>query len=210
MLKLSREDKKAIGLLLTPSWLSGLIAVLAGLIVCVGTIAIFHYNDTTMQKQLIGWQQSKPEKALTTPDQVLEENDKPTLKGSWPLIVVWSLTGLVVYLIAVYIVHSIETTKRFADSMDYVNSHPETVLVATAERATLRIVSFIFLLATAYLVWHKVIPYGIMAGRVAALDLISLGGILSALLSFAVVALSFHVLAVLLRLSLGRPRTFSY
>lgn len=210
MLKLSREDKHAIGLLLTPSWLSGLLAVVVGLIICVGTIAVFHYNDTTMQKQLIAWQQSKPEKPLTTPEQVLEENDKPTLKGSWPLIVVWSITGLVVYLIAVYVVHSIESTKQFADSINYVNSRPESVLVATAEKLTLRFVSFLFLIATGYLVWHNVIPYGIMAGRVAALDLLSVGGILAAILSFSVVALSLHVLTVFARLTLGRPRVFSY
>lgn len=210
MLKLSQEDKKAIGLLLTPSWLSGLVAIVAGLFICVGTILVFHYNDTTMQKQLIAWQQAQPEKPLTTPDQILEADDRPTLSGSWPLIIFWSLTGLVVYLIAAYIVHSIETTKRFADSVHYVNSRPETVLVATAERLALRLVSFVLLIGAAYLVWNKVVPYAIMAGRVAALELLSVGGILAAVLSFSVVVIGFHIMTILLRLSLARPRVFSY
>lgn len=209
MHKLSREDRQAISLLLTPSWMSGLIAVLVGLIVCVGVITIFNYNNTDVQKQLITWQQSKPDRKLTTPDQVVEADDTPTLQGSWPLIVLWSVIGLLVYGIAVFIVHSLQSAKQITDSLGYVNAKPETVLISTAEHILIRLLALGVLIGGAYLFWYKVIPYAINAARVAALDSLSFSGAMAALLSFVSIALSLHVLTIFLRLSLARTRVFS-
>src|ERR1700751_5790038 len=85
------SQKRPLTLLLTPSWLSGLLAVTAGLVVSVGVIIVFSLNNSSVQQQLIAWQSTKAGPALTTPDHTLPENDHPTLRGSWPLILVWSL-----------------------------------------------------------------------------------------------------------------------
>lgn len=209
MYKISDEDKQLIGQILSPSWLSGLIAVVAGLTICIGVGVVFHYNDTAVQKQIIAWQQSKPQRALTTPEQTLQENDKPTLKGSWPLILLWSVIGLLVYSIAAYIVHSIQSAKQLRDTLDYTNVNKETVIKSTVEHLLIRFMALILFVAGCSLFVNRVIPYSITAARVTAIDLFSISGILAAVLSFASVAVSLHILTILLRLTVARPRVFS-
>lgn len=209
MHKLSSQDRELIGKILTPSWLSGLIAVVAGLTICIGVVAVFHYNDTSVQKQIIAWQQSRPQRQLTTPDQTLAENDKPTLSGSWPLIVIWSLIGLGVYSIAAYIVHSIQSAKQLRDSLDYANVQRETVIRDTIEHLVIRFIALILFVLSCSLFVNRVIPYSITAARVTAIDILSVSGLLAAILSFASVAISLHLLTILLRLTLARTRVFT-
>lgn len=208
MHKLSREDRTLINQILTPSWLSGLIAVIAGLAICIGVGVAFHYNNTSVQQQIISWQQSKPQRALTTPDQELEENDQPTLAGSWPLILLWSAVGLVVYAIAAYIVHSIQSAKQLKDSLGYTHTDRTTVIKSTIEHFLIRFIALLLFVGGCSLFVNRVIPYSITAARSAAVDLFSASGTVSFILSFASVTISLHILTVLLRLALARPRVF--
>ena len=205
-LRLSSQDRHEIGLLLTPSWLSGLIAVVIGLTIGVGVIITFEAHNSLLQQQLLSWQQ--PQAALTTPSQTLTQNDRPTLSGSWPLLVLWSLAGLVVYIIAASIVHSLAQAEELRESLDYVNAKPRSALASTAEHILLRIIAVILLVVFLIAFWHQIIPYSITAAHASASDLWSLDGGLYALLAVALIAISIHIQAILLRLSLGRARVF--
>lgn len=206
---LSKEDRRLIGLLLTPSWLSGLLAVVIGLIISVGGIATFEAHNSQLQQQLLVWQQSKPQPVLTTAGQTVPENDHPSLKSSWPLFLVWSVAGLVVYAAAVAIVHSFTKAEEFRESLEYVHARPRAALATTAEHLLLRLLATIVLAVFTIAFWHQVVPYSIAAAHASAADLLSLDGGLYALLSFALIAICWHVETVLLRLSLGRARVFS-
>lgn len=209
MFKLSDQDRRLIGILLTPSWLSGLLVIVAGLVVCVGVIAAFEAHNSPIQQQLVAWQQNKPQPALTTPEQVLPENDKPSLRGSWPLLVVWSLIGLVVYAIATTIVGSIARAEQLRESLDDVHARPRDLLESTAEHILLRVVALIILLVLVQIFVKQLLPYSITAAHASAADVLSPSGALYALLSFAMVTISLHVQVIFLRLTVGRVRLFS-
>ena len=209
MSSLSEEDRRLVGSLLTPSWLSGLLAVVAGLIISVGAIGAFEAHNSQLQQQLLAWQQSKPQAALTTPDQTLPQNDHPSLKSSWPLLLIWSLAGLAVYVVAAAIVHSFTRAEEFRESLEYVHARPRAALETTAEHLLLRLLAAIMLVGFTIAFWHQIVPYSITAAHASAADLLSLYGGLYALLSFALVVICWHVETVLLRLALGRARVFS-
>jgi hypothetical protein len=207
----SAQDRQHLLALLTPSWLSGLLAVAAGLFLTVGVLLAFSLNNSSIQQQLIAWQANKPQptQTLTTPNQTLIENDHPTIKGSWPLIVVWSLIGLITYTIAASVMHTIGQAEELRESLDYVNAQPRSLLIVTAEHAAMRLMAAIILIGMVTLFIKESIPYGITAAHASAADVASLSGALDALLAFAVIALSIHLQAIFVRLALGRLRVFS-
>jgi hypothetical protein len=209
VLKLSDEDQHAIKLLLTPSWLSGLVAIVAGLVVSFGVIIVFSLNNSALQQQLLAWEQTQPRSAMTSPYQNLPENDHPTLKGSWPLLLVWGGVGMLVYAAVAIVLHDLGRAEELRESLNYVNARPQTALATTAEHLLLRLIAFVVLVVVAIFCLRQVIPYCITAADASAADFFSLDGGLYALLSFGPIAVSLHVLTILARLSLGRSRVFS-
>jgi hypothetical protein len=183
----------------------------AGLVVTVGVITAFTVQNSSVQQQLIAWQQNRPTttQELTQPGQLLEEDNKPTLAGSWPLIIVWSLIGLVTYSVAASIAHSIATAANLKKSLDYVHAKRHSILEITAERIALRLVAGIILGLLLSLFISRIIPYSISASHASAGDFFSSTGWLYALLSFAVITFSVHVQTIFLRLALGKLRLFS-
>src|SRR5437868_2619258 len=96
----NQPNQQLIGKLLAPSLFSAAVAIFAGLVVTIGVIAAFETHDSSVQQQLVAWQPEVTQQTtLTTPGQSLPENDHPTLKGSWPLIILWSFVGLAVYAV---------------------------------------------------------------------------------------------------------------
>lgn len=208
MLKLSQHDRTHIAEILKPSWLSGLVAIGVGLAITVGVIVAFSLHSSNVQLQLEAWQHTQPQRTLTTPDQELEENDRPTLQGSWPLIVVWSLIGLVTYTIAIGIIHTLTRAADLKKSLSYVNAKPLSLLAQTAEHFLLRGLAAGIFVGLLVLFFKRIIPYGITAAHASAADVISIDGLLDASLAFTMIALSLHIQTVFLRLSFGKSRLF--
>lgn len=208
MFRLSDEDSRQISLLFKPSWLSGLVAVVIGLTISIGVIVAFEAHNSVLQQQLLAWQQTQAQPALTTPSQTLVQNDHPTLRGSWSLLLLWSLAGVVVYAIAASVIHSLASAEELRESLDYVNARPRAMLASTAEHVLLRTIAAIVLVVFGVTFWRQIIPYSITASHASAADVLSLDGVLYALLSFMLVAISVHVQTMLLRLTLGRARVF--
>jgi len=209
MLKLSSEDRRLLGLLLTPSWLSGLVAVVIGLTISVGVIVAFDAHNSQLQQQLMAWQDTQPQPGLATPGQSLPENNRPTLQGSWTLLLLWSLVGLLVYSLVATIIRSFVRAEELRESLDYVNAQRQTILVSTAKHLLLRVIASILLLILAAAFWRQIVPYSIAAAHASDTDLVSLDGSLYALLSFSLIVVSLHVQTILLRMALGRTRVFS-
>jgi hypothetical protein len=209
MIRISSEDRRLLGLLLTPSWLSGLVAVVLSLVISVGVIGAFEAHNSLLQQHLLSFQQSKPQRALTKPSDTLPQNDHPSLKTTWPLLLIWSLVGLLVYIMAASIIHSAGQAEDLRESLDYVNARPRAVLASTAEHIALRVVAGGLLISFTWAIWHQVIPYSITAAHASAADVLSVDGGLYALVSFALIAVSLHIDTILLRLTLGRARVFS-
>lgn len=209
MIKLSAADKKHLSALLTPSGLSGVIAISIGLVVTVGVIIAFSFEQSSIQQQLIAWQEKQPQRTLTTPDQTLPENDRPSLSGSWPLLIVWGVIGLMTYMAAASIARSISNMYQLRKSLDYVHAQPQSLLQATAEHIILRLVAAGILAGLVYFFVKQILPYSISASHAAAADLLSTTGLLYGLLSFAVVVVSIHIQTIFFRLALGKVRVLS-
>lgn len=205
----AKTDRSHLGLLLAPSWLSGLVAVLAGIFITTGVVVAFSLHTSGIQQQLEAWQLNKPQRALTTPDQVLPENDRPGLSETWPLVVIWAGVGLLVYAVAATIIRSLNDAEELRESLEYVNAKPQERLKEALEHLAVRLTAFGLLIALAVAIVKVVLPYSIMAGHAAAGDLLSLTGILSIFLSAAVITVSLHLATILLRLAAGRVRVFS-
>jgi len=206
MFKLNDRDWKLISQLLTPSWISGLVAIVVGMVISVGVLVTFELNNSALQQQLVAWQSTKPAPALTQPGQSVPENDKPTLKGSWPLLLFWSGAGLIVYFIAMGVIHNLTRAEELRESLGYVNARPERTVAETAEHLVLRLVAFVFLVILMVIFVKRIIPYSITIVHASASDLFSGYGVGYLLLAFALIVVSMHIQVIFLRLSAGRTR----
>lgn len=210
MLNLDKQDKKLFNLLLTPSWLSGTFAVVAGLVLSIGVILAFTFSSSAFQNQLEIWQQqNEPKRELTQPGTLVKADETPKLKDSWPLLVVWAGVGLLVYIITAAVVHGLSSAGALRQSMGYVHAKPLEDLKITVGHIILRIVAFITLIIMVRIFINDVVPYSITASHASASDLLSVTGFLYAFLAFALVVVSLHFQTIFLRLSLGRARIFS-
>jgi len=208
MIDINKKLDKSLVKLITPSWLSGLLVILAGLVVTIGVITIFFLQNTTLQQQILGWQ-SQSYQEITASSQNHGDNDKPTLLNSWPLLVVWGIVGLLVYYVAAFIIGSASKAEKLRESLKYVNANPRESIEAAGELVAMRVLAAIILVILSVRFFDKVLPYAITAARASAIDIISLSGVFYALLSFSAVVVSLHIQVILLRLSLGKIRVFS-
>lgn len=203
---IDQQDKKFLSLLLTPSWASGLIAVIVGLVLSLGVIGAYSLNNSAVQRQLNVWQQEQPQKELTKPGEIVTADPTPQLKDSWPLLIVWAGVGLIVYVIAAAMVHALSDAEALRESMGYVHADPAKTLEITIGHIILRLLAFAGLVAVVIAFYREVIPYCITAAHAAAGDLLSLEGLLYGILAFAVAALGVQIITIFLRMSLGRAR----
>ncbi len=206
----TQQHADALKILLSPSWLSGFISIIVGLFIASGVILTFSTHTSQFQQQLQSWQHAeKPMHPLDTPGQsVVINSNRPTFKGSWSLIVFWSLIGLVVYAIASSIAKSIAEAEAFRESLDYINAQKDSMLKVAAERIVERLVVLGVWALFSYMFIKLVIPYSITAAHASAAEVLSPQGIVFAFLSFIAIALSLHLHAIFLRLYVGKVRVF--
>ncbi|HWB39348.1 MAG TPA: hypothetical protein VG604_03870 [Candidatus Saccharimonadales bacterium] len=202
-----QDDKLHFKALLTPSFLSGTVAVMVGLLVTVGVILSFEFHNSVIQQQLESWE-AKNQPTLTTPDQTLAENDHPGLKGTWPLLIIWCGIGLAVYAVTMAVVHFLTGAKQLTEEMTYVHVDRGRQLKDTAEHLVVRLVSLGVLAALTIILFKHVLPYSITDANASADDFLSFYGVVYAFLSWSSVTFTIYLQTVFLRLSLGKARVF--
>jgi len=209
MLKLTKEDQHFLRAVVSLSWLSSLVIVLAGLVVTGGAIAVFSFNHSAFRHELLNWEQSHASKTLSITGRSTKIVN-PTLSNSWSVILIWAAVGFIIYLAAAAIVRTIIKVIEFQRQLDYIHANPYSMLKTVIEHLIMRLVAA-FLLATLAVVFvYHTLPYVISASDNAASDLWSPHGLHYAALSFALVAVCTYAASVLLRLTLGRERVFSH
>jgi hypothetical protein len=201
------EDRRVLGELLSPSWLSGLVVVLAGLCITVGTILTFSFDTSAIQQQLLSWQQHQPSHTLTTPDQTVSD-PTPSLQNTWPLLLVWSAVGLLVYVLAINVIQALSKAEKLRMTMDYVNAKPKAMIHSAIEHLILRLLAGLSAVVLLWLFLHYTVPYSITAAHASAVEPASLAGFVYAMLSFSIVVLNLHLVVIFARLAAGRARVF--
>jgi hypothetical protein len=205
------KKEKSVDKLLEPSWLSGLIAVLCGLIVTVGIIVAFSYNNSDVQQQIIGWQSTSiPALSLTLPGEAPPGTTVNSLQNTWPLLGFWMIVGLIVYFVVEAAVRGLNQVAEFRRELGYVNADKDFLVREAIEIVAIRLLAAAFWLFFIELFFKRIIPYSILAGHASAAAPGSAVSFLYALLSFTMIALSLHLQTIFLRLVAGRSRLFSF
>jgi len=204
---ISAEDQHFLRAVLAPSWLSGLVIVLAGLIVTGGAIITFSLNHSAFKQDLIGWEQGHSNSLSITGQST--QAVSPTLANSWPLIIVWAGVGLITYTVAVAIVRFVLETIEFRRQLDYVHADRTSMLEVTVEHLVTRIVASLLLIMTVLLFVYHLFPDAISAGRTSAADKFTASGLKYAAFAFIMTAICIYFATVFLRLALGKARVFS-
>jgi hypothetical protein len=206
MTKITTEDIKYMRAVLAPSWLSGLVVVLSGLIVTAGAIITFSLNNSAFKQDLIGWEQSHANTGLSVTGQSLQPVN-PTLANSWPLILVWAVVGLVTYIIAAAIIRFILETIQLRQQLDYVHANPRLMVEYIIEHLVMRLIAALLLVTLVMLFVYHTLPYVISASRISV-NSWSLNAAPYVAISFILTALCAYAGSILLRLTLGKKRVF--
>jgi hypothetical protein len=202
------DENAEVDRLMTPSWLSGLIAVVCGLIVTGGVILAFSFNTSQVQQQLMSWENTSSP-ALTVPGGTPSGSNVNSLQNTWPLIAFWAVIGMVVYFIVEAGVRTLHDAAVFKNELDYVNVRRDELLKNSVRALLFRIFSMVVWLIFIEIFFKRIIPYSITAANASSSDLKSLDAALYALLSFSIIVVSMHVHTIFLRLAVRRPRVFS-
>jgi hypothetical protein len=201
--------RKLIAVLL-PSWLSGLVAVACGLLMTIYVIASFNLPGAGIKQELLNLTHtSNTSPVLTLPGQTPPGSNHNTLQNTWPLIAFWAIIGLIIYFVADLLFNLMRDVFALKNELTYVHSKRDVIIRYTAELLIFRAVIVLFWLAFLDLFFKRLIPYSILASRASASDVTSGAGLITALLSSAVIAFSLHVNTVFLRLALRRTRVLS-
>jgi hypothetical protein len=201
-------ENKLFDKLLTPSWLSGLLATVAGLVVVVGVCLAFSSTGGALQQQLIDWQNVRQQSTLTVPGQTVEA-PKNSLQTSWPLLAFWAVIGLIVYFIVEEVITIAKSTSELKEELNYVHARRQDLIRATVQRLLVRIMALVLWLIFIDIFFKRIIPYSITAAQAGNADLTSWAGLYYEALAFVMVAFSFHVHTIFLRIVARKPRVFA-
>lgn len=197
-------DKRLIAVMLTPSWLSAGIAVIAGIVVSIGTLLSSHYRSSSFRVDLINFD--------ITHTSAYSYFDSTTSSGfisNLPLFMFWILVGLVVYMLAISIIKAIRTQIELNEETGFVNADKSKLIRTSVEHFLVRLV--VLLVWTGYILFffRTILPY---CGASALAGSGQTNFFLSAmylLLSMGVMIVAMHIHTVLFRLLVLKPRVFS-
>jgi hypothetical protein len=197
-----------IRLLLTPSWFSGLVAIVAALAVVAGTVFALRYNGSDVQllQQL---QANKPHQVTQdyrTLDQHITAN---TIISDIPLFIFWAGVGILTYSLTINLIRTFGKAAEFRQELDYVHVDRQTLLKETAWRFGARAAALgVWLLYISYST-HVIVPFVTALAYAGSgnLPLLSDVGYLAG--AIGLLALAVHVHIILLRLLLLKPRVLS-
>ena len=199
------QEDRSLGLLLTPSWVSGLLVAVVSLVVVIGSLAMLIYHGSNWQ-YLVQLQQTH---TVTNNYQAIDHKfSKNTLISDIPLLVLWGAVGLIAYWFASGLIRSFRDAAGLKQQLDYVNANPQQIIRAAVWRLVVRLVVLVVLLLYFQLTIHVLIPYAIALAYVArgvSEWYLRVGYVAWAVVICAVVL---HMHVILLRLLFLKARLF--
>jgi hypothetical protein len=196
--------------LLTPSWLSGLVVITAGLVVVIGTVIVFSIHTSTLGKELLSYL-NKPssQPVLTLPGQMPLSSNSDSLQNTWPLIAFWALIGLVTYFVVESVFKVLNSAVEFYNELSFVHLDRQKLLKSTLQILIIRLTVILIWFIFANFFFKQIVPLSLSQAHDCFLNIRNYHGALDALAAFSVVVASLHLQVIFLRFSFGRPRLFS-
>ncbi len=202
----SERDIKLFGLLLMPSWLSGFITITVSLFTVVGTIALSRYQSSSLRLDFLKYHSVHVANNYETVDSGLQANK---LIANLPLLLLWGLVGLVVYMFATNIVNVIRNAANLTHELDYEHVNRRQLIWGVVKKLIFRLVVLALWIPFIMFFFHHLIADSIASALAGSAQLVTLQGAEYVLLAFVIMAASLHLHTILLRLLLLRPRIFT-
>ncbi len=202
----SKGDLNAFGRLLTPSWLSGLVVVVASLAIVFGAIGELHYSGSAWQQLLAA--QHGAGKPLSVNSQTLSNNiTASTFVSIVPLLIFWAGIGLIVYWFAAGIVGAFQNLIDLKQEMNYVHANRNVLIRQSIIHLLVRLIVLVVWIVYIRYSLHFLLPYVIaMAYAGGGLGWLKDSAYIAGAVGVSIVGLHLH--SVMLRLLLLKPRLF--
>jgi hypothetical protein len=202
----SSIDGRLNVLLLTPSWLSGIIGSLLSTLFCLGIIFSLQYRASSIRVDFLKYQGGQVNHLYQDVSNSLLANN---YLSNVPLLFFWGLVGVVVYIFAANIFGAVQGTAELTSELNYVHANRHKLLQSAIIRLCFRLLVLGVWWVYTLLFLHQVLPYIVSASIVGSSQLQRWQTTEYTVLAIVVMAVALHVHIVLLRLLLLRPRIFS-
>ena len=197
---------KQTWLLLQPSWLSGLIAIIASLATLAVAIVVSNYEGSSLQQELFSARQGGPITSFNF-QAVTDNLARNSVISNMPLFLFWAALGVIVYLFATSIWAAFSHAEELREEMEYVNAPRQNLVRTAALHAIVRLAALGLWIAYLQLFLKVLLPYVLAAAHVAAVGL-SLANFAYSFLALFVLFVGLQVHVIFLRLVLLRLRAF--
>lgn len=194
-------ERRLLLLLLRPSYISALVAILIVVLVLGSAVlTALYWSDGAIASAL---------QSISASNQSIIENDQTT--GESPvsavlLFLFWALIGLAVYYVVIGIAHALSEVREVRASISDVNANRASFLRTFAEKTGTRLLGLVLLFTAVALLLRTVLPYSLQLGQTLTLDIQSFGLLI---LSGVMLLVVLHVITIAMRLIVLRPRLFS-
>jgi hypothetical protein len=196
-------------LFITPSWLSGVIAIVLGLVMTAGLVIIINLKDNGTIQAIDSVIKARPSHLLLTLPGQNSSHDTSSLASTWPLLAFWAFIGLIAFVITEEIVKSFTKSKHFLEELHYVNARPKDNLRFAIIKLSTRLAILITWLVFTNLFFKEIMPWSIKIANTYSQHLEELKAYEKLAESFIVTTLCLHLHTVFMRATIGKPRLFT-
>ena len=193
---------------LTPSWFSGVAAIVTSLVAVLGTIIVTNYQGSSLQQQLFEAKTSGGSAAGLDYQNITNNLAQNHVIGNLPLFLFWAALGVIVYLLATSLWGGLSNAEELREELDYVNAPRHWIVRTVLVHLLVRLVVVLVWVAYLQLFLKVLLPYVLAVSHVAATNSLSLSGVGYAVLGLAVAFVALQAHSVLLRLFLLKVRVF--
>ena len=195
--------------LLTPSWLSGFLAVTLSLAFVVAIIVGSQLNGSSIQELYRTETAQSFSSVATIYHETSQKYANNRLISSVPLFVFWACLGLLVYAFAANVFGAFRNAAELGVEMEYANVDRQALLLTALERVTTRILAALLIFVFLRFCANVVVPYVGALSHLAYSDANLAMNVVYFLWALAAGAVALHALTVLMRLFTLRARLFS-
>lgn len=192
--------------LLAPSGFNGTVAIVFAASLFFGSVILTTYRDILplgMQASYVLYQHSSLGPAARAISLRIAQN---RLLSSSPLFIFWSLVGLVCYSFVMTLLRGVDNATHVAQEFGYVHSVRSKLVKDIALRTAIRVSALVAWVFLFHFLLYTLIPYTIATAQLSATNAGNWAAWGRGLLAVGGLVCGLHVLTVLLRLMVLRPR----
>lgn len=203
------RDMKLLGRYLSPSWLSTLIEILAVLTLVIGTIVLAHFGSV-LREGLLGLNDAYNQSSVSIiVQQITHHFTANSAVQASAFYLFWAMVGLVVYLIVIAIMNQTKKVDELAHKLNYVHVSRRQLLLSVVTQALIRGIALIGWVLCLRLFFYQLLPHALATVYTTAFHLADVISWVDSVVLAIACGLALHILVILLRLALLRPRLLS-